>query len=298
MHISYDFLALGAALCWALSALTSVTPVRHLGPFAFTRWRMLLVTVLLWVVVFALGTWRGFSAATLWPLVLSGLIGIFVGDTAMFASVQRLGPRRTGVLYATHAVFSTVLGMWWLGERLSLQAMMGGLLTVTGVMTAIFFGSRKDDDHAWERNHGRVGWGVALGLLSALCQSLGSLIAKPIMVAGADAMTASAVRVSAACLAHFALLASGLAVAKAQQTPTPRILGITALNGFIGMGVGMSLILLALKTGDAGLVGIFSSVTPVLLLPLLWLRLGRAPAPGAWLGAALTVAGTVTLILR
>jgi hypothetical protein len=37
---------------------------------------------------------------------------------------------------------------------------------------------------------------------------------------------------------------------------------------------------------------------PVVLLPLLWLRLGRAPAPGAWLGASLTVVGTALILLR
>jgi drug/metabolite transporter (DMT)-like permease len=39
-------------------------------------------------------------------------------------------------------------------------------------------------------------------------------------------------------------------------------------------------------------------VSPVLLLPLLWLRLGRPPAPAAWLGAGLTVVGTGLILLR
>jgi drug/metabolite transporter (DMT)-like permease len=64
------------------------------------------------------------------------------------------------------------------------------------------------------------------------------------------------------------------------------------------MGVGMSLILLALKHGNVGLVAILSSVTPVLVLPLLWLRLKRAPAPGAWLGAGFAVLGTALVLLR
>ena len=39
-----------------------------------------------------------------------------------------------------------------------------------------------------------------------------------------------------------------------------------------------------------GVVAILSSVTPVLVLPILWWQLRRAPAWGAWLGAGLTVA--------
>jgi len=56
--------------------------------------------------------------------------------------------------------------------------------------------------------------------------------------------------------------------------------------------------MLALQHGDVGMVGILSSVTPVLVLPLLWFHLRRAPARGAWLGAGLTVLGTALVLLR
>ena len=39
-------------------------------------------------------------------------------------------------------------------------------------------------------------------------------------------------------------------------------------------------------------------VTPILLLPLLWLRLRRVPAKGAWCGAAITVIGTALILSR
>jgi uncharacterized membrane protein len=118
------------------------------------------------------------------------------------------------------------------------------------------------------------------------------------MGADVDPVVASAVRVSVACSAHFVLLLAGFPASRAQTAPTLRVLAQTALNGFIAMGVGMTLILLALKNGDVGMVAILSSVSPVLVLPLLWLRLGRAPALGAWLGATLTVVGTVLILLR
>lgn len=298
MLVPYDLLALGAAACWALSSVLSVAPSRHLGAFAFTRWRMLMVAVLLWAIVGATGGWRSLGGAGLWPLALSGLLGIFVGDTALFAAMNRLGPRRCGVLFATHAVFSAVLGMVWLDERMGLQAALGAALTLAGVMTAVMLGQHKDEDHAWERNRGHAGAGVALALLAALCQALGSFIAKPVMAAGVDPVAGSAVRVTVACGAHFVLLGLGLAVARAQQPPTFGVLAQTAVNGFIGMGLGMTLVLVALRLGDVGMVAILSSVSPVLVLPLLWIKLGRAPAPGAWLGAAMTVTGTAAILSR
>jgi drug/metabolite transporter (DMT)-like permease len=294
----YDLLALGAAACWAVGSVMSVTPARHLGAFAFTRWRMAVVALMLWTVVAVQGNWHSFDSHAWGIMAVSGLIGIFIGDTALFSAINRLGPRRAGVLFATHAAFSAVLGFALLNERMSLQAMLGGLLTLAGVMLAILLGRHKDENHAWEVDHGRVRVGVALALLAALCQAVGSLIAKPVMAQQADPIMASAVRVMVATAAHAVLFLTGFRAARASQSPTLRVLAQTGLNGFIAMGIGMTLVLLALEKGDVGMVAILSSVSPILVLPLLWLQLKRAPAPGAWLGAVLTVLGTVLILWR
>jgi len=201
-------------------------------------------------------------------------------------------------LFATHAAFSAALGFTLLGERMSLQAFAGAVLTLVGVMLAIVLGRHKDETHAWEADNGSVGLGVVLALVAALCQAVGSLIAKPVMAQQVDPVLASAVRVTVATAAHGVLLMTGFAAARATQAPTLRVLGQTALNGFIAMGIGMTLVLLALEKGDVGMVAILSSVSPILVLPLLWLQLGRAPAPGAWVGATLTVVGTGLILWR
>lgn len=296
--VAYDLFALGAAACWAVGSVMSVTPARHLGAFAFTRWRMAMVALMLWSVVAVNGTWATFDMRAWGVMAASGLVGIFIGDTALFSAINRLGPRRAGVLFATHAAFSAALGFVLLGERMSLQAFAGAVLTLLGVMLAIVLGRHKDETHAWEADHGSVGLGVVLALIAALCQAVGSLIAKPVMAQQVDPVLASAVRVTVATAAHGVLLMTGFAAARATQAPTLRILGQTALNGLVAMGIGMTLVLLALEKGDVGMVAILSSVSPILVLPLLWLQLGRAPAPGAWLGATLTVVGTGLILWR
>lgn len=291
-------MALGAAACFALTGVLAAQPARVLGAFAFTRWRMVLVLGMLAPVVLVSQRWQGLDGGPCGVLGLSGFVGIFIGDTALFGAMNRLGPRRAGVLFATHAMLSALLGFGLLGERMGAQALLGGVLVMAGVMLAIVLGRHKDESHQLEANHGHWGAGVALGLLAALCQSLGSLLAKPVMAAGVDPVAATVVRVSAGVAAHCALLWLGFAAARAQQPLTPRLLVQVGAVGLIGMGLGMSLVLLALQKGSVGMVGILSSVSPVLVLPLLWWRMGRAPAQGAWLGAGLTVLGTVLVLLR
>ena len=296
--MSYDFFALAAAACWAFGSLLSVEPSRHLGAFAFTRWRMLMVAAMLWGTTFTLHGIQAPPLTHFGAMAVSGLIGIFIGDTALFSAMNRLGPRRAGILFATHSIFSALLGFAVFGERMSTQAMAGAALTVSGVMIAILFGQRKTDNHAWETNQGNLALGILLGLLAALCQAVGTLVAKPAMADGMDPIEASAIRVSMAVVAHFGLLWLGAKAARPAQPATVPVLVQTALSGLVSVAIGMTLLLLALKRGDVGMVAILSSVTPILLLPLLWLRLRRVPARGAWCGAAITVVGTALILSR
>jgi drug/metabolite transporter (DMT)-like permease len=295
---SWDLFALGAAACWAFSSLLSVSPSRHLGALAYTRLRMLMMTVLLWLAVLMLESETRWDLLQIGAMALSGLVGIFVGDTANFSAINRLGPRRAGVLFATNAVFSALLGYLLFDERMSATAFLGSSMTVSGVMIAILWGQRHADDHAWEASQGHPAKGILLGLLAALSQAVGALLAKPVISAGMDPVFGSAIRVTVACAALYAILWAGVNEAKAKQPATRRVLGQTLVSGFIGMGIGMTLLLLALKHGDVGQVAILSAVTPILILPLLWIHLKRPPAKAAWFGAMLTVAGTALIVLR
>jgi drug/metabolite transporter (DMT)-like permease len=62
--------------------------------------------------------------------------------------------------------------------------------------------------------------------------------------------------------------------------------------------LGMALVLTrqTLQEGQAGIVAIFSSVSPIVILPLLWLIYRRRPAAGAWIGAALAITGTALIL--
>jgi uncharacterized membrane protein len=103
-------------------------------------------------------------------------------------------------------------------------------------------------------------------------------------------------RTTAAFVAHLALLWAGLRLARVQQPLTASVLLHTWVSAAVAMALGMTLILAALRTGQANLVGIFSSLSPVLLLPLLWLIYRRRPALGAWIGSAMAVLGSALIL--
>jgi drug/metabolite transporter (DMT)-like permease len=295
----YDFLALGAATCWAASAVISAEPAKHLGAIAFVRWRMFFVALLLWSIAVFASRFPPLGMDTWGLMALSGLVGIFLGDTTLFAAMNRLGPRRSGVLFATHALFTALLGYLFLNERLGAQVYLGAAITVAGVMVAVAWGQHKSAAHPWDSSPNTLS-GIALALTAAFAQALGALIAKPAMdlSGGFDPVLASAVRVTVALLALVLVGFISPRFGRAQQPPTRHVLFQTAVSGWVGMGLGVGLLLWSLREGPVGSAGVLSALSPVIILQLLWLKFGRAPASGAWIGAILAIAGVALVLLR
>jgi len=293
-----ELLALGAALCWAVGSLFSARAASRMGTIGFNRWRLVFACSVLWLAVGISGRWSPLAWSDAALLSLSGLVGICIGDTALFACMNRLGPRRSGVLFACHALFSALLAWWFLGETLWGAALAGSILLIGGVMVAVLWGRRDTETHVWEVTRGRLLVGVGLGLTAALCQALATLMVKPLMAAGVDALAGSAVRLSAALALHLAVRTSRYAPAQLNAPLQLTDLRNTFFSAAIAMGLGMTLILLALQDGPANLVGLFSSVSPVLLLPMLWVAYRARPATGAWWGAGMAVAGTGLIVWR
>ncbi|MBB1491626.1 DMT family transporter [Paracoccus sp. MC1854] len=291
----HELAALGAAVCWALTGLLAARPVAEVGPFAFNLYRQCFVTLVLAALVLVSGAWRGTDPALLPVLALSGFVGVFMGDTVLFFALRRLGPRRTGALFAMNAPMAALLGWLVLGETLAPQGVAGVVLCATGVAICVL--GRAPTNHL-ERVHGPIWQGVALGLLAALGQASGSLIARPAMATGLDPMVASLVRVmvGALCLGTLSRLPLGAA------RPLGRLSGRGAAqivaSGLLAMVVGMTLLLFALQGGKVGIVSTLWALSPVLILPVLWIVTGERPPAASWAGALVAVTGMALIFLR
>ncbi|ROO66072.1 putative membrane protein [Vibrio crassostreae] len=294
--MGFEWLALAAAFLWAIASLMSVKPAQHLGSFAYSRWRMGCTAIILSSMAWFTGGWSTVEANLVTPMMLSGLIGIFIGDTALFACLNRMGPRQAGLLFSCHAVFSAILGYFLFSESMTSVELIGSALVFSGVLTAIFFGRRGQASNQLETIKGTVWIGVALGITAAICQALGGIIAKPVMQTNIDPVAASAIRMITAFVAHSAFRLTGAKLSRAINPMNGQIFAITAVNGFLAMAVGMTLILYALQEGNVGMVALLSSTTPIMLLPILWLYTKQRPNAYAWIGAIVAVVGTGILV--
>ncbi len=293
----YESLALFVALCWASSGLITVMPAQHLGTFGFSRWRIIFAALLLILITTILQRWHGFAPQHLIYFILSGFLGIFIGDSLLFACLNIMGPRRAMVLFASNALFTVLFASLLLSESFSFASALGGLILISGVMLAIFYGKRTGNTHPWEQDKSKLTLGITLGIAAAICQAIGSILAKPAMDEGADPIAASAIRLTIAALLHIFLRLVWPSMTQVKNPMTQNIAVRLMLSSAIGMGLGMTLLLLAMQKGNVGTVATLSATSPVLVLPMLWFFYKQAPPIGAWVGASLCVLGTAILIL-
>jgi drug/metabolite transporter (DMT)-like permease len=297
--LPYQIAALLAATSWACSSLIAAEPVRRLGGPRFCRIRMLYVSAMLLVLATATGGWSTLDPSDLGLLAVSGLVGILVGDLSLFTAMARIGPRRTSVLFTSNAPMAAVGGVLLFDESFAPWALVGAVLTMGGIVLAVNFGSRSGThSNVFERVEGSMVAGVAWAGVGALGQALGALAVKPILDDGADTLAVAAARVVIATIALWVLARPGDRLARPARRGAllPMDHLRLAASGFVAMVLGMSLLLWSLGHGDTGVATILSATTPVILLPLLWLRMRQLPTLGAWTGAALTVVGTALLL--
>jgi drug/metabolite transporter (DMT)-like permease len=292
----HEMAALGTATCWATTGILASDAIRALGPFHFNLIRQGLVALLLAGIVLASGAMALPDGKGIAVLALSGVVGILLGDTLNFAAVGRLGPRRAGAIFALNAPMAAVLGWLILGERLGGQAALGIGITVAGVALAIM-GRPPQAAHRLEQQSGRLRAGLMFGLLAALGQAAGALVARPYMAGGLDPYVGSLIRVGASGLVMGIIATLPIAPPRPKAVTVTTLL-LTALTALIGLLLGMTLFLYALKGAQTGIIATLSATSPVIILPLLWLRTGQRPSAKSWAGAALAVAGLALIFTR
>lgn len=290
--------ALGAALSWCLAGLFGHKPSVALGSLHFNQIRMTVSALMLLSYCVVAGVDISFMTQDLWLIVASGLIGAAVGDYFLFKTMQRMGPRRTGVLFAANAPVAALLGWIFLNEILSIKDIVAIVIGFVGIVLAVIYGKRRDLAHVWENVTPPMWLGIVFGLLTALGQAIGVLLMRPVMEGGMDPAAAGLLRTSVAAFAFLSIYPIQKINGTAPKKMLPdRSLYLSILgNGFFGMSFGMALLLKALETGAVGTVSVLAATSPLMMLPFIWIKTRLIPSLGAWIGAGLVVVCSALLV--
>ena len=296
--IFYYLLALLAAFSWAIASLISADISRTLGAIGFNRIRLLIVSVMLIAYASFDNTWSTINIEFLSIILISGIIGVFLGDTFLFLALQRIGPRRNNILFALAAPFTIILNILILKEKMNLFEFIGCIFVFMGVIIAIAFGTIKNNQHRWEKIEGSIKTGIIFGILAALGQAVGIIMMKPILNSGADPIASAAIRTTISAILLSLTYFSTHPVFIDKSKYSLNIIFKTIISGFLGMALGMSLLLIALQKADAGIIATLSSTSPIMILFLIWIITKRIPTFGAWLGTLFAISGTAFIFIN
>ena len=290
-------MALMAALCWSIASLISADVSRTLGGISFNRIRLILVSLMLIFYTSIQNSWNTINIDYLNLIIVSGIVGIFFGDTLLFVALQKIGPRRNNILFSLAAPFTVILNILILEKKMSFVEIFGCFIVFFGVIIAISYGDSKNNNHRWELIEGSIKIGILFGVLAALCQSIGLIMMKPILDKGADPIASAAIRTTiSAFLLSFTFFSNSKYVTYNIKYNLKIFLKII-ISGFLGMALGMSLLLISLKNADAGIVATLSSTSPIMVLFLIWLITKKMPTYGAWIGTIIAIGGTTLIFI-
>ena len=291
-------LALGALVFWSVTPFFFAATGRLIGPFATNLLRLSVAAPAMLLasgVAFAADGGRadGFpTAAGVLLLVVSGVLGLGLGDLFLYRSLFRVGPERSSLLLTLSPAAAAAGAWWFLRESLS-PAQLGGMaLILGGVLAAV-----------WKPGHapvpGRGFWyGASAGATAALLQAVSSVMVRQAFLAQPDLspLYATTVRIGAAA---FALL---LYAQFRRDLPAlfggfrvPRVLPRLLAGTLSGPILGMTCYIAAMKFQPAGVVVTITFMTPLLVMPLGAWRYGTPIGLRTIGGAAAALLGIVLL---
>lgn len=298
-------------ILWSFSAIFARRSAGFFGAsFAnFSRLFLACIFLGLYTYLFApLLEWQSFQI-----LFWSGVIGLGLGDLALFVALPRLGSRLSLLMVQCLAAPIAALIEWlWLGTTLGAMQLMSGAVVLIGIAIAF-------------RPSGEVkpdALGIAMGLLAALGQGAGAIISR-----GAyDTMEGAGIPVDGGSAA-FQRMLGGLAIsgayfatttvlgrrssrrkesppdgrirppAKTREKPGLKEYLFILGNTLCGPVVGVACYQWALSEQPGGVVLPIVATTPLVAIPFTrWLEKDSAGLQ-AWGGGIVAVAGVVGLVL-
>src|SRR4051794_10365301 len=165
------FAAILTTILFSISVVCGHRSAKLIGGTEANFWRLTLATLFLglWSYVFAIGL-----DGNAFPIfLLSGIVGIGIGDVALFQALPRLGPRLSMLLIQCLTPPFGVLIEWlWLGTTLRPGQAIGGLTVLAGVGVALSPGRHV--------NLSRREWmtGTLFSVFAALGGAMGAVLSR------------------------------------------------------------------------------------------------------------------------
>lgn len=286
--------ALCASLAWAIASSLFWGAGKQVPPALLNTYKgALAIGMILMTMVIFPQLFEPLPAIAWGILLLSGIIGIGIGETAYFACLNRLGNRRALLILESGApigafLFAQVL----LNDKLSLATLGGVVLTLCGVSWVIL--ERRDRT---AKRDGKVTSGTVFGIIAAACQATGVVLSRYAMVEfGISPFGSTLVRLIGGTAAAGAWLLVSRPKSLKELSALRSLWRTVALAAFLGTFSGVFLQQVALERVAAGIAQTLFAVSVLWSLLFVYLRGGRISLRSV-LGSSLAFVGIAAVFV-
>ena len=290
-----EIAAISAAIVWASSTIIYKRFSHHLSPLQLNVSKGIIACALMLLILLIMPSSPFPQLASSWAwLIVSGILGIAIGDSAYFAALRNIGPARTLVIESLAPAIAGVLNIVLLGVWLNSLAWLGIFITTMGVLIAI-----KPKHPLPSVEQSIYIKGVAFALIAATCQAAGMVMSKGAMNAEQiGSLWAAFIRLFSGTLAVSCVVP----VLKDQHLKQAITLqGISQKHWlfaavFFGTFIGLWLQLISVKHTDPAIAQTIFATAPLMVMTIGALR--KEPiTKNMILGGLIAFSGVALLVL-
>lgn len=282
-------LGFGSAAIFARMGMQGVSPMSS----TFISVSVSFVPSLVLALAFAFSEMKALPPiAVVWFLAL-GAINFLGGRSLSFQAIDRIGAARASAILATAAVFAAVFAITLTGERPHVVVLLGTLVVVAGLATAL---GKTILGRGHRGKLAPIGYLAALG--AAACYGGTNVFAKELIEEFGSPLMISAISLFFGIVLLWPLAAKNAAQSLLQSKGDPKFVLFTALSG-LAAATGVICLFYALQRAEVSVVSPIVAANPLVTLLLAQLFISRLEDLTRWLflGTAVTVTGVVLVVL-
>lgn len=299
-----EIISLVVAVSWTITALFAEVGSKRLGSLQMNVLRMLLSLCMLGATLwwFTGSPYPLYADGKAWFwLSLSGFVGYLLGDYCLFNSYIWIGSR-FGQLFMTLAPPTAALAGWMmLGETLSWNALLGMLVTLTGIGISVL--NKGTSSHKISLKLPLKG--VLFGIGAGIGQGVGLVLSKvgmtyyEVSIPAGEEMVADLMPFASTFIRAVTGAVGFLCVMGFQRqfhTLKTSVRDFKGMNAAVwatitGPFIGVSLSLMAVQYTEAGIASTLMALTPVFIIWPAHFFFGQKVTFKEVIGACISVAG-------
>ena len=305
-----EIISLAVAVSWTVTALFAEVASKCIGSLQFNVVRMFLSIVMLgltlWCFTGSPVPLYANGDAWLW-LSLSGFVGYLLGDYCLFNSYILIGSR-FGQLFMTLAPIAAAFSAWAiLGERMSFQAVVGMLVTISGIGLSVL--NKGGGKHRLSLKLPLKG--VLFGIGAGIGQGVGLVLSKVGMnhyeqsIPAGEELVADLMPFASTMIRAITGFIGFFLVMIFQKKLTTMSVALRNRKGmnaavwatFAGPFIGVSLSLMAVQYTEAGIASTLMALTPIFILWPSSFFFGQKVTTKEIAGAVISVVGVSLFFL-